>query len=94
MHPDLSEWRTAKRAALAIASAMRAVEIAQLPDGRKRILHAGRVVDCATWLSVYSYLKRIRQDQINQQAARAVRASGRPVVRDSQGRVIPYAEEV
>ena len=94
MHPDLAnDWRAAKRAAAAIGQVIGA-ELVQKPDGRKVVLYDGRVIPCVTWLAAYSFVSRIRADQIKSEAARQVKKSGREVVRDRAGNVIPYAIEV
>ena len=64
IHPDLHNWQTAKKAALAIAANMHA-EVIQTPDGKtKRVIIGKKIVDCTSWYAAYCYLHRIRLDQI------------------------------
>jgi hypothetical protein len=64
IHPDLHQWKIAKKAALAIAAHMGA-EILQSPDGhRKRVIIGKRMIDHSTWYACYCTLWRIRLDQI------------------------------
>lgn len=55
----------AKAAAGALANAVRPPAIlTQTPDGRKVILHAGRRIECKTWLACWSALYSLRADQL------------------------------
>ena len=68
IHPDLHQWQTAKKAALAIAANMKA-EVIQTPDGKtKRVIINKRVIDCTSWYGAYCVLHRIRLDQITRHA--------------------------
>jgi hypothetical protein len=60
---DVSDWKVAKREAFRIAKEIGA-EIRQSPDGQtKKVLIAGRVQDCATWLAAYSFVSAIAKDR-------------------------------
>jgi hypothetical protein len=71
-HPDLySDWRVAKRAAAVLANVVGAT-LLQKPDGRKRIILGRRVIDSPSWLAAWSFLYRIRSDQVASAKQRAL----------------------
>lgn len=74
-HPSIySDYRIAKQAAGALAPACGAV-LLQTPDGGKRIIHGKQVKDFKTWLAAWSYLYRIRTDQLAAEKAARQRAA-------------------
>ncbi len=74
-HPSIySDYRVAKTAAGALAPACGAV-LLQTPDGGKRIIHGHAIKDFRTWLAVWSYLYRVRTDQLAAEAAQAKRTA-------------------
>lgn len=65
IHPDLHKWQVAKQAAFALASAMPGCELLQTLKGKPRIIYAGKTIDCPSWLAAWSWLQRVRGDQLN-----------------------------
>ena len=60
-----TDWKAAKGAAGALAIACGAT-LLQTPKGKPRIILGDRITDYPTWLAAWSYLYRIRCDQIQQ----------------------------
>ena len=71
-----SDYRMAKQAAGALANAVGAT-VLQTPKGGKRVIHGPRIMDFPTWLAVWSYLYRIRCDQIKAEQARKQREAAK-----------------
>lgn len=68
VHPDIvNRWQCAKRAAAAIAACMGA-EMLQTADGAKRVIYGGKPHDFPTWLAAYSFVSRVRADQLRAKA--------------------------
>jgi hypothetical protein len=58
-----SDWKVAKKAAAALANAVGAT-LLQTGKSEKRIIHGPKVLTMPTWLACWSYLFRVRTDQI------------------------------
>jgi hypothetical protein len=69
-----TDWKMAKGAAGALANAVGAT-VLQTAKGGKRVIHGPRVLDFPTWLAVWSYLFRIRVDQLAAEKAARQRAA-------------------
>ena len=74
IHPDLfRDYRQAKRAAAALAAAIPGCTLLQNAKGKPRVILGSRTQDYPTWLACYSFLFRLRCDQLAADKARKER---------------------